>query len=283
MIQELFRIGPIGISPFGVMLVVAFLAAYFQLEKGMRMLGVGDADAASSILLAGGLGGIVGSKIYYAILHGDWRLLFERYGLVWYGGFLLGAAAVIWVMRRHRLPVWSTLDAATPALALGYALGRVGCFLVGDDYGRPTDLPWGVAFENGLPPTTAFHLRREFDLDLPAEMTGATLLRVHPTQLYETAAALAIWGVGLWLLARSARAGAARRPGSVAIPLFALLAAERFLVELVRVKDDRFLGPFTIAQAISLAVLASLPLLARSRPAEPYRSLAAAGSSTPAS
>ena len=76
MIQELFRIGPIAISPFGVMLVAAFLASYFQLSRGMKLLGVGDADAASSIVLAGGLGGIVGSKIYYAILHGDWRLLF---------------------------------------------------------------------------------------------------------------------------------------------------------------------------------------------------------------
>lgn len=271
MIQELFRVGEFAISPFGVMLVVAFLAAYFQLASGMRRLGIGDADTASSLVLAGGLGGIVGAKIYFAILHGDWRLLFERFGLVWYGGFLLGAAAVIWTMRRHKLPVWPTLDAATPALALGYGLGRVGCFLVGDDYGRPTDLPWAVAFEHGLPPTTAWHLRREFGLDLPPEIPGATLLAVHPTQLYETAAALAIWGVGLWLLRR---AGSRGRPGSVALPIFALLAVERFLVEFVRVKDDRFLGPLTIAQAISLAVLALLPLVARTRPAAAAASLA---------
>jgi len=217
MIQELFRVGPIAISPFGVMLVVAFLASYFQLARGMKQLGLGDADTASSIVLAGGLGGIVGAKIYFALLHGDWQLLFERYGLVWYGGFLLGAAAVILTMRRHRLPVWSTLDAATPALAFGYGLGRIGCFLVGDDYGRPTDLPWGVVFENGLPPTTAFHLRREFGVALPVDVAGATLVAVHPTQLYETAAALAIWGVGLWLLRR---AGTRGRPGSVALPLF---------------------------------------------------------------
>jgi len=261
MIQELFRVGPIAISPFGVLLVAAFLGAYAQLARGMKKLGIGDADAASSIVVAGGLGGIVGAKVYYAILHGDPRLLIERYGLVWYGGFILGTLAVVWTMRRHRLPVWDTLDAAAPALALGYGIGRVGCFLVGDDYGRPTDLPWGIAFENGLPPTTAFHLRSEFGLAIPADIPGAALLRVHPTQLYETAAALVIWLVGLRLLARR------RRAGDVALPLFALLAAERFLVEFLRAKDDRFLGPFTVAQAISLLVIAAVVLLHRARPA----------------
>jgi phosphatidylglycerol:prolipoprotein diacylglycerol transferase len=261
MIQELFRVGPIAISPFGVMLVAAFLGAWWQLARGMRRLGIGDADAAASLVVAGGLGGIVGAKVYYAILHGDPKLLLERYGLVWYGGLIVGAAAVIWTMRRRRLPLWGTLDAAAPAMALGYGIGRIGCFLVGDDYGRPTDLPWGVAFENGLPPTTAFYLRQEFGIAIPADVPGATLLEVHPTQLYETAAALLIWFVGVRLLARR------RRPGDVAIPVLALLAVERFLVEFLRAKDDRFLGPFTVAQAISVAVVVALALFARSRPA----------------
>jgi len=261
MIQELFRVGPIVISPFGVMLVAAFLAAYFQLANGFSKLGIGDADAASSIVVAGGLGGIVGAKIYYAILYRDPKLLLERYGLVWYGGFILGTAAVVWVMRRRRLPLWPTLDAATPALALGYGIGRIGCFLVGDDYGRPTDLPWGIAFPNGLPPTTAFHLRSEFGVAIPADVPGSTLLRVHPTQLYETVLALAIWGTGLWLMKRR------RRPGDVALPVFALLAIERFAVEFLRAKDDRFLGPFTLAQAISIAVIVVLVVAGRTRPA----------------
>lgn len=260
MIQELFRVGPIAISPFGVLLVAAFLAAYWQLSRGLRQLDLGDADAAASLVVAGGLGGILGAKVYYAILHGDPKLLLERYGLVWYGGLIVGAAAVIWTMRRRRLPVWGTLDAAAPAMALGYAIGRVGCFLVGDDYGRPTELPWGVAFENGLPPTTAYYLRTEFGVAIPADVPGATLMTVHPTQLYETAAALVIWILGVRLL------GGRRRAGDVAIPVLALLAVERFLVEFLRAKDDRFLGPFTLAQAISLAVVATLLLLARRRP-----------------
>jgi phosphatidylglycerol:prolipoprotein diacylglycerol transferase len=270
MIPELFRVGPLSISPFGVMLVAAFAASWWQLSRGLRTLGIGDADAASSIVVAGGLGGILGAKVYYAILNWDWRLLLERYGLVWYGGFVVGTAAVLWTMRRRRLPLWPTLDAATPALALGYAVGRVGCFLVGDDYGVPTRLPWGVAFEHGLPPTTAWHLRREFGVAVPADVPGSELLRVHPTQLYETAAALAIWAAGMALLRRRPRAG------GVALPVFALLALERFAIEFLRAKDDRFLGPLTVAQAISLGVLGAAALLAARR-RRAGGSLAAAG------
>lgn len=263
MIQELFRIGPLAISPFGVMLVAAFLAALFQLRRGLKQAGIDDPDAASALVFAGGVGGVAGAKIYYAILYGDWRLLFERSGLVWYGGFLLGAAAVVWTMRRRQLPAWRTLDAATPALALGYAIGRIGCFLVGDDYGRPTDLPWGVAFENGLPPTTAYYLRREFDIDLPAAIADSELLRVHPTQLYETALALIIWGIGVRLLRRGLPAG---RTG---LAVLAMLALERFVVECFRAKDDRFLAGMTLAQAISVALLVVVAVLWRGRAVVP--------------
>ena len=85
-------------------MVVAFLAAWAQLRWGFRRLGGGDEEDASALLLAAGIGGIVGAKIYYAALYGDWRLLMDRSGLVWYGGFLLGAVAVVWVVRRRRLP-----------------------------------------------------------------------------------------------------------------------------------------------------------------------------------
>lgn len=257
MIQELFRIGPIVISPFGVMLVLAFFSGYLQLKRGMKRLGVGDEEDASSILFAAGVGGIVGAKVYYAILYGDWRLLLDRSGLVWYGGFLLATAAVIWVVRRRRLPFWPLLDAATPALALGYAVGRIGCFLVGDDYGRPSDLPWAVAFANGLPPTTAGYLRSEFGVPVPPGVPDDQLLRVHPTQLYETAMALVIAWLG-WRLLRGPRG---RQAGRTALAVFAGLAVERFLVEFVRAKDDRFLAGLTLAQAISLAILILMALL----------------------
>lgn len=257
MIQELFHIGPIVISPFGVMLVLAFFAGYLQLRRGMKRLGVGDEEDASSILFAAGVGGILGAKIYYAALYGDWHLLLDRSGLVWYGGFMLATVAVLWVIRRRRLAFWPLLDAATPALALGYGIGRIGCFLVGDDYGRPSKVPWAIAFPNGLPPTTAGYLRSEFGLAIPAAIPDDRLMRVHPTQIYETLLALVI----AWLGWRLLRGPAGKQAGKTALAVFAGLAIERFLVEIVRAKDDRFLAGLTLAQAISLAILVFLAVL----------------------
>lgn len=261
MISELFHIGPVSISPFGVMMVLAFVAAYLQLRWGLGRLGAGDEEDASAIVLAAGIGGIVGAKVYYAILYRDWTLLFERFGLVWYGGFVVGLLAVVWVARRRSLPAWSVADAAAPALALGYGLGRVGCFLVGDDFGMPTQLPWGVAFPHGLPgPTTAGLMRQEFGASVPIEIPDSALIAVHPTQLYETVAAIAICLVGAHLIRRNAA------PGVTALSVVALLSVERFLVEVWRAKDDRIFGEFTLAQLISLVALAlSLALLGTRR------------------
>jgi phosphatidylglycerol:prolipoprotein diacylglycerol transferase len=267
MIQELFHIGSFSISPFGLMLVCAFLASYFQLRWGLRRLGIGDEEDASALVFAAGLGGIVGAKVYYAILNMDWHVLLDRSGLVWYGGFIVGGAAVLVVIRRRRLAAWPLMDAATPALALGYAVGRIGCFLVGDDYGRPSTLPWAVAFPVGLPRTTAGDLRQVFHLDIPGSIPDETLLRVHPTQLYETLICLCIWGFAMWLLRRNAPRGGvgASAPGFAGLSVLGLLALERFLVEFLRAKDDRFFGSFTLAQGISLLLLALVAALAWSR------------------
>jgi phosphatidylglycerol:prolipoprotein diacylglycerol transferase len=262
MYPEILRIGDFALTSFGLMLVLAFLAAYWQLAWGLRQTGAGGEEDASSLVFSAGLAGIAGAKIYFAVLYRDPSLLLSRSGLVWYGGFLLGTAMVLWVIRRRRLPLGATVDAAMPALALGYAIGRVGCFLVGDDYGRPTELPWGIAFPRGLPPTTAGELRA-FGASVPAAVPDDQLLRVHPTQLYETLAALAIWGVGVLLLRRS------WRPGMVGLVVLALLSVERFLVEILRAKDDRFFGPLTLAQVLSLGVLVVVVLLWSRRPVVP--------------
>ncbi len=260
MINELFHIGPLAISPFGVMMVAAFVGGYFQLRWGLRELGVGDAEDASALVLAAGIGGIVGAKIYYAILYRDPGLLLERYGLVWYGGFALGALAVVWVARRRRLPAWSAADAAAPGLALGYGLGRIGCFLVGDDFGMPTDLPWGVAFPKGLPgPTTAGLMRAEYGAEIPLDIPNDQLIAVHPTQLYETLAALVIWAVGVRLIKRQVPTGV------TTLTVVVLMALERFLVEFVRAKDDRLWAGFTLAQVISLTVVIVISTVLLSR------------------
>jgi phosphatidylglycerol:prolipoprotein diacylglycerol transferase len=133
----------------------------------------------------------------------------------------------------------------------------VGCFLVGDDYGRPTDSWVGIAFPKGLPPTTADSLR-DFGVPIDPTIPGDTLLKVHPTQIYEALAAFAMFGFLMWLGKREHRAG------SVFGWFLILLGLERFLVEIVRAKDDRFLGAFTIAQLISvLLVIAGGWLIAR--------------------
>jgi phosphatidylglycerol:prolipoprotein diacylglycerol transferase len=274
MYPEILRIGSFTISSFGLMLVLAFVAAYFQLSWGLRRTGAGNEEDASSILFAAGLAGIAGAKIYYAVLYRDWHLLFDRSGLVWYGGFLAGSTAVLWVLHRRRLPPWPTADAVAPALALGYGIGRIGCFLVGDDYGMPTTLPWGVKFPHGLPPTRAGELRA-FGAAVPPEVPDNTLLAVHPTQIYEAVLGVAICAVGVALLRRRLR------PGTTALVVLALLAVERFGIEMLRAKDDRFLGPFTLAQMISLGVLVAIVALwpRRPRPAGGHGTGEAGGSS----
>lgn len=252
MIPEIFHVGPLAISPFGIVLVAAFLAARAQLLWGLRRLDAGNADEANAIVLAAGLWGIVGAKLYYAVLHRDWRLSLDwlRSGLVWYGGFLLAVVAILWVIRRRRMDPWRTADAAAPALALGYGIGRIGCFLVGDDYGMPTDLPWGVAFPHGLPgPTTAEFMARTYDAEIPPGVDPGALVPVHPTQLYETALGLGIWLLGRRLIKRGVG------PGGVAAAVVGLLAVERFAIEFLRAKDDRLLGPMTVAQLISVLVV----------------------------
>jgi phosphatidylglycerol:prolipoprotein diacylglycerol transferase len=141
------------------------------------------------------------------------------------------------------------MQVAAPALAAAYALGRVGCFLVNDDYGRPTNLPWGVKFPEGLPPSTAGNLRHLFGIPVPPGIDPSTVLTVHPTQLYEVAAMLIAFAV-LWQLRRNGR------PVGWLFGLYLVFAGvERFLVEIVRAKDDRFLGPFTLAQLTSVLIV----------------------------
>ena len=257
----LVKIGNFEITTFGLMMFLAFVVGGWVLARQFRRYGL-DEELASSMVVAGALGGIIGAKVYYAILFRDWRLLFDRAGLVWYGGLIGGFLAGAWLVWRRRVDFLTTADAAAPALSIGYALGRIGCFLVGDDYGRPTNAWFGVAFPKGAPPTTADALR-DFGVAVDPAVPGWQVLKVHPTQLYETGAALAMFGVLMWLNRRPHRRG-------LAWGLFLImLGIERFLVEIVRAKDDRFFGAFTVAQVISvLLVIAGSIWAFRARPAK---------------
>lgn len=245
------------ITSFGVMMFLAFLTAGLIMRSELERTGH-DPERAWDMLFMAVIGGVVGAKLYYVFLNyprlaeEGLSFVFNRGGMVWYGGFLGGAAMVIWEIRRQKLPLFRMMDLAAPALALAYAVGRVGCFLVGDDYGRPTDLPWGVAFPQGAPPTTVESLRLNFGVEVDPALIAqfGQVVPVHPTQLYEVAMSTVIFAV-LWRLRRHAHAA-----GWLFMLWLALAGAERFLVEFVRVKDDRFFGPLSLAQLISLGLIA---------------------------
>lgn len=242
----IIHLGPLTITGYGLMMMVAFLVGGWAMQREL-VRRRGNEEYAADIVVAAVIGGIVGAKLWYVALTRDPSALLSRGGLVWYGGFVGGVAAVLFNGWRKRMPPSLTMELTAPACAVGYALGRVGCFLVQDDYGLPTALPWGMKFPQGLPPTTAGELQK-FGISVPPNTPPWELLAVHPTQLYETAIMLlAFWS--LWRLRAHKHA-----QGWLFGVYLVWAGAERFLVEFVRAKDDRFLGPFTIAQATSIAV-----------------------------
>jgi phosphatidylglycerol---prolipoprotein diacylglyceryl transferase len=245
----IIHLGPLEVTGYGLMLMVAFLMGGWLIARHLRERQLRE-DYAADIVAAAVIGGIIGAKLWYVALTRDPGALFSRGGLVWYGGFIGGALAVMLNGWRLKVPLRWTMQVVAPALAAAYALGRVGCFLVNDDYGRPTNLAWGVRFPEGLPPSTAGNLHQLFGVPVPQGIDPSTVLAVHPTQLYEVGAMLIAFAV-LWSLRKRGR------PIGWLFGLYLILAGvERFLVEIVRAKDDRFLGPFTLAQLTSVIIVA---------------------------
>ena len=189
-------------------------------------------ESALDAAIAGVVGGMGGAKLLWTLEHlGEepfTDLILSRAGMSWFGGFAGGILAGLLVMQRRKLSKIPVLAAATPALAVGHAIGRIGCLLVGDDYGRPTNLPWGIAFPKGLPPTS---------------------VPVHPTQIYESVALVAI----AWLLVHWRKQG---RPDRFVLGAYLALAGTiRFLIEFLRV-NVRVVGPFSVAHLASLVAIA---------------------------
>lgn len=216
------------ITSFGVLVAVAAVVGVWLLQRELTRAGL--PQSATDAGFAGIFAGLLGAKLWWTVEFfgtGPYlSLLFSRGGLSWFGGFTFGIAAGLLTIRIKRLPLMRVLSAAAPALAIGHAIGRIGCFLVGDDYGKVSDLPWAVAFPEGLPPT--------FD-------------RVHPTQLYESIPLFAIGALLLYLRRQ-------RVPDRRVFGTYLLLAGTtRFLVEFVRV-NAQVLGPFTVAQLASFSV-----------------------------
>ena len=242
-----FHLGPLEITGYGIMMMVGFLMGGWLVGREPRRRGLRE-EYSADMVVAAVIGGIIGAKLWYVALTQDSGALFSRGGLVWYGGFIGGALAVILNGWRLRVPLRWTMQIGAAPLAAAYALGRVGCFLVNDDYGRPTDLPWSMKFPNGFPPSTAGNLR-ELGIGVPAHISDATVMAVHPTQLYETAIMLVAFGF-LW------KWRTLPRPAGWLFGAYLIWAgAERFVIEFVRAKDDRFLGPFTVAQLMSVVLI----------------------------
>src|SRR6476619_4213756 len=192
----ILHLGSFEITGYGLMMMVAFLMGGLLIGLELRRRQLAE-DYAADMVAAAVVGGIIGAKLWYVALTRDPGAVFSRGGLVWYGGFIGGALAVILNGWRLRVPLRWTMHLAAPALAAAYALGRIGCFLVNDDYGRPTTLPWGMKFPQGMPPSTVANLRDQFGVALPADRDPSTVLAVHPTQIYEAILMLAAFGV-LW-------------------------------------------------------------------------------------
>lgn len=189
------HLGPVEIPTFGLMVAAAMVVAYYVLRADMARRGLApkNSPVAEIFVAIPSLAGIVGAKLYHVfetpheLFENPVGLLFSRYGLAWFGGLIAGFAAFIWLARWYKIPLLEMFDAGSPAAALGYGIGRIGCLLSGDgDYGKPTSLPWGMSFPNGLVPTT---------------------LRVHPTPIYELIVACAI----AWILWRMGARQVARR------------------------------------------------------------------------
>jgi phosphatidylglycerol:prolipoprotein diacylglycerol transferase len=237
MYPRLLEIGPVTLYTFGAMLGLAFLVAGHLTGREMTRRGL-DGELASKLLLMAALGGIGGSRLWS--IFNDWQNfshaplsgLLSGAGFVWYGGLVGGTVAVSAVIVRNGLPWLRTVDCIAPGLVLAQAIGRIGCHLAGDgDWGKVTDLPWGVAYTDAI-----------IGWDYPPGV------RVHPAPLYECAAYTAIFAL-LWSLRRRPA------PDGAIFWLYLILApAARLAIEFVRINPIVLLG-LTQAQITSLALI----------------------------
>jgi phosphatidylglycerol---prolipoprotein diacylglyceryl transferase len=244
------HIGPLPLTGFGIAVMLAFVLSNFIAERELERRGHPDsARAIPDLIIACIVGTLIGGKLYYAgIVTHNWHDLFGRAGFVFWGGFtgsLLASWLYIWY---KKLSFVRFADVAGICIAAGYSVGRTGCWAVGDDYGRPWNGPLAVVFPNGSPPSTAENMRQLFHLPVPTGVAPDTVLSVYPTQLLEVALGFVMFLI-LW------RYRDHRHAEGWLFGLWAVLAGvERFAVEFLRAKDDRFLGALTLAQAIALAV-----------------------------
>ena len=230
----LFHLGAIAIPSFWAMAFLAFFVALLVIRRDMHERGMPERQAYDMVLWAY-IGGWVGARLF--VIPTGWQYFVEApvafllsgSGWVWYGGVIGGAVAVLVWARRVGIPGLVIADVAAPALAIGLAIGRLGCQLAGDgDYGVPTDLPWGMSYPDGVVPTTD---------------------RVHPTPIYELICYVAIFVV-LW---RQRHRGL---PNGALIAQYLIYSGiTRFAVEFLR-RNPGWLVGLTTAQWMSIGSVA---------------------------
>ena len=243
----MYHIGPIPLSGFGLAVMGGFVIGGIVAARELTRRGY-DSAAVEPIVGAAIIGFLIGAKLYYAALVRDASVLLSPMGYVFWGGLIGGVAGGMLMARWKGMPILRISDVAGPGIAAGYAVGRTGCWAVGDDYGRPWDSPLAVAFPEGIPPSTVANLQA-FGVPVPAGASPDTVLAVHPTQLYETALGFVMFLI-LWRLR-----GHRHAEGWLFGVYLVLAGVERFAIEFLRAKDDRFFGGLTLAQLIALAMV----------------------------
>ncbi len=276
----IFQYNGLVISSYGLMLMLAFLTCNILLKKYLISISK-DERIADDIIFYAAIGGILGSKLYYVIEESKY---YEFYlsvsnifkglvtfnfevltqgisqfggGLVFLGGLIGGMISVSIYLYKNNIKWLEGADWVAPYLILGHAIGRIGCFLVGDCYGTISNMPWAMTFENGLPPSTyfnfSFYYPDVFNSELfksiyPQGTSGETLIYVHPTQLYESLAGLVIF---LYLnKIRNNR----KYYGMVMFEYLFLAGLARFLVEFLRLNQS-YLFDLSGAQLISIFMM----------------------------
>lgn len=250
-------LGEQPVTSFGVMLLVAVLAAGALF---VRRLGPRAAPATGwGLVVVAALGALIGAKLLHLGVHAALGIPgagIGRTGLNWFGALAGGAVALFWQAHRRGVPASAVAAAAAAPLLLGYAIGRVGTFLAGTDYGVPTALPWGMTFPAGAPPSTPSNLWAIYGVETAPGALAGDFARVHPTQLYSAGLALA----GLGALERLRRAHRSAWPVGGGWRLFGwaliLNGATRVLVEPLRVKQDHLVGLVTADLALALVLTA---------------------------
>jgi len=252
MYPELFKIGPLTVYSYGLMLGIAFITASWLLTKEIERKKL-NTNIATEITILAIIFGIIGAKIFHLFenfndfLEDPIGMAFSPGGLTFFGGLIVAVFAVWIYTKRKKIPFFYIADAAAPALALAYGIGRIGCHLAGDgDYGIPTDLPWGTNYENGTVPPSVMFQGSEIAKNYPNGIVPDNT-PLHPTPVYEFLICVIIFAI-LWKLRKKDWIH-----GKLFMIYLILISIERFSIEFIRL-NPRILFGLSEAQLIAIVL-----------------------------